>query len=73
MVKLHQVCVGGAWWWTYIVQMLTRIDGIYTMASIHPDGDLPTKDIWLNDNELKAWAEQARKEAEKRWAERSTA
>jgi hypothetical protein len=73
MVKLNQVKVGGAWWWTFIVNKLTWIDGVYSMSSIHPDGELPTKDIWFDGKELRAWAEQARKEAEKRWAERSTA
>lgn len=43
------------WWWVYIVNLLRRIDSIQEMGYLHPDGELPPKSDWLDNDRLKEW------------------
>ena len=47
-----------SWWWPYIVSILMRMDSVKQMSYLHPDGLLPPKSDWLDDDLIKAWEKQ---------------
>jgi hypothetical protein len=41
-----------------VVALLKRVDSIREMSSLHPDRELPPKNIWLDDEELDLWMKE---------------
>ena len=57
---LHDSECPDVWWWVYIIKLLVRIDNIYSLYGVHPDNELPPKNIWLDDKAIDAWVAQCR-------------
>ena len=54
-----------SWWWSYIVSLLMRMESVRQMGYLHPEGLLPPKSDWMNDDQIKSWekeCERLRKE-----------
>ena len=59
--NLNQAFEEKAWWWTYVTGLCLRLDNINEYRSLHPDNEKPPKEIWLDDDALKAWVKMCDK------------
>jgi len=59
-----------AWWWTLIVYLSLRVDNIQGYGVLHPDGEIPPKDTWLDDDRLKEWEKDCEKLRERKAKEK---
>jgi len=60
------------WWWTYILQLEKRVDGLLESAAFDPEHKYPPKEIWplSKHKELEDWNEDRRKLSEEKAKEK---